>query len=233
MTKKFGLIAAAGKARRINGIPKFLLPIKKHNNLLSNTTNWLENSGVDNIYLGTNKTFENLIKNLDLFSKKIKSKNLEVVTTNTMNETINKLIPKTAKPDDIFITMMPDTYFDDHGLGRKIIKKLEKEENLEAVVGLFQMREDQRGKLGQCQVNDNFITEVIDKSESCNFKYIWGVIAWRNSYGKYIVNSDLSIGLSINRAIKDKKQVGFVVSSSTYFDCGSIDEYWKLIKFLT
>ena len=233
MVQKYGLIAAAGLASRINGIPKFLLPITKNKNLITNSFVWLQNTGVEKFICATNETFQPILSKLDGLDNFLRPDDMKIVNTKTMNETINKLIPKTAEPDDIFVTMMPDTYFDDHGLGKKIIKKLEKEENLEAVVGLFQMREDQRGKLGQCQVNDNFITEVIDKSESCNFKYIWGVIAWRNSYGKYIVNSDLSIGLSINRAIKDKKQVGFVVSSSTYFDCGSVDEYWKLIKFLT
>ena len=233
MVQKYGLIAAAGQASRINGIPKFLLPIKNNKNLITNSFVWLQNAGVEKFICATNKTFQPILSKLDGLDNFLRPDDIKIVNTKTMNETINKLIPKTAEPDDIFVTMMPDTYFDDHGLGKKIIKKLEKEENLEAVVGLFQMREDQRGKLGQCQVNDNFITEVIDKSESCNFKYIWGVIAWRNSYGKYIVNSDLSIGLSINRAIKDKKQVGFVVSSSNYFDCGSVDEYWKLIKFLT
>ena len=29
------------------------------------------------------------------------------------------------------------------------------------------------------------------------------------------------------------EQVGYVNSDSEYYDCGTIDEYWKLIKFLT
>ena len=56
-----------------------------------------------------------------------------------MNETINNIIPINAK-DDIFTTIMPDTYFDDHELGKKMITKLESNNQLDAVVGLFRIR---------------------------------------------------------------------------------------------
>ena len=47
---------------------------------------------------------------------------------------------------------MPDTYFDDFELG-KIIEKLDNNPELDAVLGLFKIRPEQLGKLGQCEIN--------------------------------------------------------------------------------
>lgn len=233
MVQKYGLIAAAGLASRINGIPKFLLPITKNKNLITNSFVWLENTGVEKFICATNETFQPILSKLDGLDNFLRPDDIKIVNTKTMNETINNIIPINAKEDDIFTTIMPDTYFDDHELGKKMITKLESNNQLDAVVGLFRIRPEQLGKLGQCKIEEDRILKVVDKDPNCKFEYSWGVIVWRGRYSKYINDKDPHIGYSINTAIEDGAVVGYVNSDSEYYDCGTIDEYWKLIKFLT
>ena len=119
MVQKYGLIAAAGLASRINGIPKFLLPITKNKNLITNSFVWLENTGVEKFICATNETFQPILSKLDGLDNFLRPDDIKIVNTKTMNETINNIIPINAKEDDIFTTIMPDTYFDDHELGKK------------------------------------------------------------------------------------------------------------------
>ena len=85
--------------------------------------------------------------------------------------------------------------------------------------------------MGQCKIEEDRILKVVDKDQIVNLS-ILGVIAWRGRYSKYINDND-HIGYSINPAIEDGAVVGYVNSDSEYYDCGTIDEYWKLLEILT
>ena len=71
-----------------------------------------------------------------------------------------------------------------------MITKLESNNQLDAVVGLFRIRPEQLGKLGQCKIEEDRILKVVDKDPNCKFEYSWGVIAWRGRYSKYINDND-------------------------------------------
>jgi len=232
MTKKIGLIAAAGLSSRINGIPKFLLPIKNNKNLITNSFVWLQNAGVEKFICATNKTFQPILSKLDGLDNFLRPDDIKIVNTKTMNETINNIIPANVNEQDIFITIMPDTYFDDFELGKKIIEKLDNNPELDAVLGLFKIRPEQLGKLGQCEINKDRILSVVDKDPNCKFDYSWGVITWRGRYSKFIDDKDPHFGYSINRAIEDGAIIDYVISDSEYYDCGTIDEYWEMVSTL-
>lgn len=234
MSKVYGLIAAAGNAGRIGGIPKFLLPLKENKNLLMNSFNWLDNSGVHNYILSTNENFIPILKQLDGLDAYLNTEDIQVVKTKTMNETINLMLTsKTFSKDDIFISIMPDTYITNVNLGNEMVSLLQSKSELSAVAGLFKIKHYQKGKLGQCKIENGLIKNLIDKDPSCDYEYSWGALAWKLDYLPYIYDSDLSIGFSINRAIESGKKVGYIKSDAEYFDCGTVDEYWKLIKKLT
>ena len=57
---------------------------------------------------------------------------------------------------------MPVTYFDDFELA-KIVEKLENNPELDAVLGLFKIRPEQLGKLGQCEINKDRILSVVGR----------------------------------------------------------------------
>ena len=85
---------------------------------------------------------------------------------------------------------MPDTYFHDY----KIIKqKIDKINNLDfdIVLGLWKIREDQFGKLGQCKLNDGKVEIIIDKDPECKEPYAWGTICGKivstNIYNHQII----------------------------------------------
>ena len=60
MVQKYGLIAAAGLASRINGIPKFLLPMTNNNNLITNSFVFTKCRGRKFI-CATNETFQPIL----------------------------------------------------------------------------------------------------------------------------------------------------------------------------
>ena len=165
-----GIIAAAGQASRLNGIPKFLLPlIGDDKYLLNRTINILKECGVDKINIGlseyTNKIAEPFIDGL----------NVSKCSTKTMNETIQIL---NKDHGNISICIMPDTYFDNPSGVPKSVELLKNNDSI-ASICIWKLRKSQRGSVGQVEIDGDRVVSVNDKDENCNFPYVWGTVAWK------------------------------------------------------
>ena len=102
------ILPAAGLAKRMKGIPKFLLPANdEYETLLEIHLKNLENK-CENIYLPTRPDLVPIINSLDFDFRNLKI--IEMVT-NTMSETVMKTIESTNS--EYYTLIMPDTYF--HG----------------------------------------------------------------------------------------------------------------------
>ena len=103
MNNLLHIIPAAGKADRIGGIPKFLLPIGSNNFLIKfhvqNLLSELENCKK---VIAVNSENYETVKRMDL--------NAEILTvdTSSMNETVNTVITKYPEYENYLLTM-PDT----------------------------------------------------------------------------------------------------------------------------
>ena len=80
-----------------------------------------------------------------------------------MNETIIKCLKD--EKYDIAIMGMPDTYIS--SLSNNLIEKINKN-NINVGCYLWNIRDTQIGKIGQCNIDDNFIIDIIDKDINCN-----------------------------------------------------------------
>jgi hypothetical protein len=157
------IIPAAGKATRIGGIPKFLLPIDEKKFLLDFHVNsiLINNEKLRKVVAVSNDFYETAKRmnfNADLI----------IVDTKTMNETVLKVI--NLFPDEQhYLLTMPDTYFNDIGLASKMYKKYQ--ESVDGTLGIWKILESQKGKLGQCEVNNSLVVNIKDKDINCKFEY--------------------------------------------------------------
>ena len=219
-----GIIAAAGQASRINGIPKFLLPLTGSDNyLLNRTINILNDSGADLISIGLSDYTYNISKPF------IDGLNAQQVKTKTMNETIQIL---NKDHGNISICIMPDTYFDNPSGVPKSVELLKNNDSI-ASICIWKLRKSQRGSVGQVEIDGDRVVSVNDKDENCNFPYVWGTVAWKKELNKYIDAKDPHIGYAVQKATENGEKISYVLNDGYYFDCGTVEQYWKLINYLT
>ena len=222
------ILPAAGSASRLNGIPKFLLPItttsylfKYHMNLIS--------SELDNIDLkfevACNKINYPILNSLNIID------NLKIIDSKSMVETVKKLVSTNSNKNIIYSCSMPDTYFSSKNSFNEMRNKLLLDDEVDVVLGLWKMEKFQKGKFGQVELDksNEKILQVVDKDPNCKFKYFWGTLMWNSVFNNFMHESDQHFGISINRAIKNGINIGFHINDGPYYDCGTFEEYKKLL----
>lgn len=218
------LIPAAGLASRMRGLPKFLLPIdSKYTTLLENHLYYAakENNELENIFIATRPDLVTFIKNLDLGYK-----NLAVIEmdTKTMNETILNLIEYSKS--EYFQVVMPDTYF----LHEQPYGILSNNPAL-CDLGIWKIRPEQRGKLGEVEIDpENYLINIIDKNPNSLLNYSWGTLTFSHELIKYIKPEEPHIGYAISNALKHEEKITTKIINGQYFDCGTSEEYFDLLK---
>tara|TARA_Y100000389_G_scaffold120279_1_gene117504 strand:- start:3197 stop:3895 length:699 start_codon:yes stop_codon:yes gene_type:complete len=222
------LIPASGRATRLGGIPKFLLPVPKEDNLLSHHLSISQNNiDISEVRISTNTSFSKILYNMNLEESFDKLSKVDTYNTNTMNET---LLNMRNFNSEMHLVTMPDTYITDQKLIKEMIKLFKNNDELDGVIGLWNILEKQREKTGQCLVEKNLVTDVVDKNKNIKYDYLWGVVLFNNKLWEFIKKEEQHIGYSLGPAIKNDLKFGCVVAGGRYFDCGTLDEYWELVR---
>jgi len=220
------IIPAAGKASRLNGIPKFLLPINNQTYLLKHHLELIQNSFEDEnleILIGTSSQNLKILK--DLYS----NQKIFDLTTNSMVETVMKTKEHSSFHNPIYGCIMPDTYFTDRLVHTKMFKMIH---DVDAVVSVWKIKDYQIGKFGQCDINSkNRLKNVIDKDPKCKLPFFWGSLMWKNTFDQCMKANDAHFGETINRAVANGLNIEVVYAEGDYFDCGTFDEYKELLKY--
>ena len=215
------ILPAAGYARRMKGIPKFLLPIdKNYKSLLEyHIENLLPLS--DELIIPTRKDLLPIIKSLDYdFSNII----FLEVETDTMNETVSEVLKRFNYSQALII--MPDTYF---STGYPFLD-LENSIDSMCTLACWKIRDEQRGKLGEVKIENGLVKQIIDKDINTGFEHSWGSILFNKDFEKYINSKDLHIGYSVASALENNIKVNTYLMEGKYYDCGTPDEYIQLLK---
>lgn len=230
--KKIGLIPCAGTANRIFNLPKFILPLNNGNySLLSCWCKLMIEKNCEYIIIGSsihNKSFIEHIINTQL--KNIKSLIIIKIIDNssTMNETILNMI--NDENYELAIMGMPDTHIDyiSDDLINKIIN------NNELIVGtyLWNIRNSQKEKIGLCDIDENYVIDIIDKNKDYDYNYGWGSIIFKKDFEKFINKDDLHLGYSMKKALCNSIKIPYEIMKGMYWDCGTIEEYKEYINFL-
>ena len=223
-----GLLPCAGTASRLHGLPKFMLPLKNTKGcLLTQWINILLLNECSKIIIGASNNTIEFIKyivknNFDNIKDTIFIK--LVGNTKTMNETIIKCLE-----DEIFnfvIMGMPDTVVEN------ISTKMIKMSDIDVGVNLWNIRETQIGKIGQCKIDDNFVIDIIDKNKECEYNYGWGVVVFKQPFMKYMLIEDLHTGYSMQRFLSDNNKITYEIVNGLYFDCGTMDGYKEYLNYM-
>lgn len=217
------ILPAAGRATRMRGLPKFLLPagpdyltlIERHVSAL------LESC--ETIWIPTRPEQTTLLESLSISSDRVI---VVPMQTETMTETIIRIIGISGAKR--FVMVMPDTFF----AGETPYKYLG---NSTAALSLaaWAIREEQLGKLGQIRISELPIGEVIeaeDKNPECKFPHSWGAMAFSRDLVIHLSKDMPHTGYAISKLIEAGITVEARVMSGTYFDCGTPTEYLEMLR---
>lgn len=221
-----GLLPAAGRATRIGGLPKWLLPVPE-GSLLNLHVQRLQAAGATKVYIGAGYHNSGL-----LYQYAPAGTETYLVNSKSMPETV-KAAGAHLDTNEPVILAMPDTYWTDATILSRLAAALLDDTSTIAGAALWEVNAVQARKLGVCAVGSDRITAVIDKSETTDLRRAWGVLAWRKAFWQYIAPGDAHMGVALQRAIDAGKTVCAVYAAGPYYDCGTTDDYFQCIRELT
>lgn len=219
-----GIIPIGGHATRMNGIPKFLLPVGD-TYLLARVYQQMVEAGADRIAIGVHPDNLALVKRYTPGEAIIYEAN-----TVTMSQTVLMAQKYASKQQVLF--GMPDTYWTTPDMYPQLIDRLG---GAIGVAGLWHTPPVYQNKRGMCRIHmtkdrDLFISEVVDKPKQITLEYGWGAIAWRAKFWQYINPYDKHVGFALQRAIAQGEYVRGHTREGQFFDCGTPDEYYECIQ---
>jgi len=222
-----GILPAAGKATRIHGLPKYLLPVPG-GYLLERMAARMTAPCV----IGANPDNAALIE-----SCKPPNSTVYTVNSRSMPETI--LAAREYAGDDNVLVGMPDTYWTDEDVFASL-KMRTINFGMMCAVALFAVTPIQATRLGVCPITNvggyPFIASVIDKNPHVSTEYriyAWGALAWRAEFWQYIQPDDAHMGIALQRALDDDVPIMAYLADGDYYDNGTPDDYFRCIRELT
>jgi hypothetical protein len=225
-----GILPCAGSASRLFNLPKFMLPIKDGGALIVYWINLLIKNNCTKIIIGVSENTKIFIDNIFKYNLNEDTKNIITIklvgNTNTMNETVIACLK-----DEIYniaIMGMPDTYIS--SLSPILIENIIKQ-NINVGCYLWNIRDTQIGKIGQCNIDEDYIIDIIDKDITCDYNYGWGVVVFTPEFEKFIFMEDLHIGYSMKRYIENNKIIYQILNDGLYFDCGTVIGYTEYLNY--
>jgi choline kinase len=221
-----GILPAAGLATRMRGLPKFLLPcddeyttlIEKH---VSNLLDFCET-----VWIPTRPEQTILLETLGISSDRVV---VVPMTTGTMTHTVLRL--SNISGASRFLMVMPDTYF----FGEQPYQYLAEGES-ELNLACWEIRPEQRGKLGQVKIEGGqrgMVSDSKDKDPECLFPHSWGAMSFDKSILGLAEEAMPHTGYLIQPALLAARAVEGKVMSGRYFDCGTPREYLQMLDLTT
>ena len=208
--RKIGLLPASGSARRLNGIPKFLLPILGGTLLSRHIDQMLE--VCDEVRVSTRKVWMPLLNSMDLPSQ-VKVYEIEP-------STFANAIHQMSDDGRLFIGM-PDTYISGDNPYRAMM-----ESDGDVVLAGFKCSEELLGRVGQFLTGkDGNISDLKDKEQGCTYPYMWGAMLLNTVQVDGALDTPSH---QIMNWIAEGKTVKAVNCNGTYIDAGTFDGLRKL-----
>lgn len=221
-----GILPAAGDAKRLYGLPKYLLPIEK-TFLVKWHCDLMLDAGCDLVAIGHQP-------NNTLIERYVPPENKAFIPTihfATMNQTLlsmRRWLMNAGLENDPVLFGMPDTYFTDLTVYR-CLAPLIHENDIDVAVSLFPARPGQRNG-GMCRLEDGLLVEVIDKPAETDLTLIWGAMAWKPVFWDCIYMNESHVGYALARAIERGLSIATVREPGTYWDCGTSQDYFACIQ---
>jgi UTP-glucose-1-phosphate uridylyltransferase len=213
-----GLIPCGGKAERLHGLPKYLMPIPGSTYALDEMCRKLHAvKGLDWVFVGSGLHNQKLI---DQYTPP-KGTNVYRADSKTMCEGVLAARPHTGDSD--VIMCMADVHFSDETILGKMAAELSA--GADCVVAIWNTRPEQRKSLGMVAFDkkSHKVHEVDDKPAKTALTDAWGAIGWKPSFWQYMRPPHAHMGLAINNAVSAGLTVKVVLAEGEYHDLGTIE----------
>ena len=220
---RIGLLPSAGTATRMNGIPKFLLPVSGEVQCLLDYHVQLMKPFVDRIIIPTRSEWVSLLQSFDF------GDGVEIVqlNTDTMSETLRKALAGVAY--QTCVLGMPDTYFVDENPYRE----LRNFPGHDLTLRLYPTRAEQIGKVGSVRLGTgNTVVDHADKQPEVDYGWHWGVMEFAKHVEEFLDPTSPHSGYLVSECLMRGLDIVGVPSSNTYFDCGTFQEYRQCLIHL-
>lgn len=235
-----GIIPAGGKAERMGGAHKFLLPCTGHKSLLHKMIRdmlevmdrvvvlpSLDNYGVIEAGIG------------DINDPRLV---IERVFGDTPNQAVGRLVNLAPYKVGSYLLAMPDTYFTDSDVYSRMMVELDSVMNTRMVVGVWHTEQKWLSKRGVVDYASTFVegspvvAAVRDKPRQNPKKtgWAWGALSWKSGVN-FLVSNDHNDTLSsfINRVVDGFSfGVRAVEATGRYFDLGTLDEMREAYNYM-
>lgn len=225
-----GILPAAGKAERIHGLPKFLLPVGDSFLLELHVKRMLA-AGCKEVLVGATWGNDQIVTEyVPEGAHMYVARDHETMTATVRSARYAHEDNWHEEHNVLF--GMPDTYWEFPMVYKGLAYSLD---IYTVVMTVFRARPGQHRNGGMCRINEdnNRITEIIDKPENTDLEYIWGALAWRPEFWQYLKSSDAHVGFGVQRAIEAGVEVRAVYCEGGYWDCGEPASYFEMIRAIT
>jgi hypothetical protein len=226
MPMTHGILPAAGLASRMRVLPKFLLPhsadyetlIEKHIRQMSKVC--------EKIWIPTRPEQVPLLSSLGISSEKVA---ILPMITNSMTETVLRTSEIAGGgAGQKFLLTMPDTFF----AGEQPFDFLFSAEN-KMNLACWEIRPDQIGKLGQvdlCELPLGEVLDARDKDPDCTYRHAWGAMSFERSALEFFRAEMPHPGYALPLMIGARVPIVAKVMEGTYYDCGTPMEYIRMLR---
>lgn len=222
------MLPIGGSAQRIFGLPKFMLPVSEKDSLIRMHVKGALAAGVEQVVI-IGRTFNiGLLTDHLLGFKDVTFVALSEQTA-TMNETLVKGISSVDYASDCIVALA-DTFYLNYDY-QEIYAELLSAPN--KTLGLFPIRSEQFGKLGQVSFDNNgLVLDVPDKNPECKFPFAWGNMKVPIEFIRTLDIELPHIGYSVRDAVVLGESFSTRIFNCSYFDCGTFAEYQLLLKII-
>ena len=230
-----GLLPCCGTASRMQHLPKFVLPCPG-GTLMERTLQLFAQNLLQRVYVAISPINAKYVRDIQKRFDPAEDVRVrcDVLQTATMSETVVHLTDEV--PASKYILAMPDTYVhvppgQSFGEVQDLCNLLD---GCHVALLLWRIKPHQRGKLGQVEVDENGrVLRIRDKDPSCTFPYAWGMAGWTSEANTLLDSSTPHVGYMFEAALAHGLEVRAIISQTRYFDCGTPDEYFEMIRTTT
>ena len=220
---RLGLLPSAGTASRMNGIPKFLLPVSDELQCLLDYHVRLMQASVDRIIIPTRTEWVRLLESFDFGD----SVSIVELNTSTMAETLRRALDGLSY--DTCVLGMPDTYF----MHENPYAELQRHQGYDLTLRLYPTRPEQVGKVGSVRIDSSHdVTAHADKDPEADFGWHWGVMEFARHTEEFLNPQAATGGYLIDECLSRGLKVKGFPAENPYFDCGTFPEYLQCLTHL-
>jgi len=207
-----GILPASGSASRLNGLPKFILPVADGRSLLQ----WhvdLMSRACRHVTVSTRNRWTALVRDLSLNA---------YITEREPSTMADAVLKMTMGESDAIVIGMPDIYI--HNSLSNFYQDLLTSDGDIVLATWDYAPQNMRGKIGQVLADDKGnVLSVVDKDPDCDYPEMWGALLFRNESIKKIDPEGGSVLNKVNDWIAEGVSVKRVKMSGEYIDAGTVE----------